>query len=105
LDPDGRLARADVKKAMHTDVSPNPVWPGPGEKWGYTSNWGACSSMPAGTPSMVDFYRYIAPKLKRTVVFNGDTDPCVSYEVGATLNYDIAFLMCGLLCVGMRRFA
>ena len=36
--------------------------------------------MPAGTPSMVDFYRYIAPKLKRTVVFNGDTDPCVSYE-------------------------
>ncbi len=90
---------------MHTDVSPNPVWPGPGEKWGYTSNWGACSSMPAGTPSMVDFYRYIAPKLKRTVVFNGDTDPCVSYEVGATLNYDIAFLMCGLLCVGMRRFA
>ena len=34
--------------------------------------------MPAGTPSMVDFYRYIAPKLQRTVVFNGDTDPCVS---------------------------
>jgi len=75
------FARADVKKAMHTDVSPNPAWPGPGENWVYTSNWGACSSMPAGTPSMVDFYRYIAPKLKRTVVFNGDTDPCVSYEV------------------------
>jgi|EP01046_Picozoa_sp_COSAG06_P015399 serine carboxypeptidase-like clade 1 len=36
--------------------------------------------MAPGTPSMVDFYRYIAPKLKRTVVFNGDTDPCVSYE-------------------------
>lgn len=72
--------RADVKKAMHTDVSPNPAWPGPGDKWGYTSNWGACSGMAPGTPSMVDFYRYIAPKLKRTVVFNGDTDPCVSYE-------------------------
>ena len=24
--------------------------------------------------------RGIAPKLRRTVVFNGDTDPCVSYE-------------------------
>ena len=29
---------------------------------------------------MVDFYREIAPKLRKTVVFNGDTDPCVSYE-------------------------
>lgn len=29
---------------------------------------------------MVDFYRYLAPRLKNTVVFNGDTDPCVSYE-------------------------
>jgi len=29
---------------------------------------------------MVDFYRNIAPRLSRTVVFNGDTDPCVSYE-------------------------
>jgi hypothetical protein len=87
---DGRLFfRADVKQAMHTDVSPNPAWPGPGEKWGYTSNWGACSSMPAGTPSMVDFYRYIAPKLKRTVVFNGDTDPCVSYEVRAMLKITV----------------
>eukprot|EP01047_Picozoa_sp_COSAG01_P112032 COSAG01_NODE_40798_length_459_cov_1.836111_1_plen_60_part_01 len=40
----------------------------------------AAPGMPDGTPSMVDFYRYIAPKLKRTMVFNGDTDPCVSYE-------------------------
>ena len=29
---------------------------------------------------MVDFYREIAPKLRRTFVFNGDSDPCVSYE-------------------------
>lgn len=29
---------------------------------------------------MVDFYRYLAPRLRRTIVFNGDTDPCVSYE-------------------------
>ena len=30
--------------------------------------------------SMIDIYREIAPKLKNTVVFNGDSDPCVSYE-------------------------
>jgi hypothetical protein len=36
---------------------------------------------PPGTPSMIDFYRYLAPKLQVTYVFNGDTDPCVSYEV------------------------
>ena len=29
---------------------------------------------------MIDFYRRIAPKLKTTIVFNGDVDPCVSYE-------------------------
>ena len=29
---------------------------------------------------MIDFYRKIAPELETTVVFNGDTDPCVSYE-------------------------
>jgi serine carboxypeptidase-like clade 1 len=74
------MMRADVKAALHVTESPNRVWPGPDEKWGYSSNWGACSGMPDGTPSMVDFYRYIAPKLKRTMVFNGDTDPCVSYE-------------------------
>jgi cathepsin A (carboxypeptidase C) len=29
---------------------------------------------------MIDFYRRIAPQLRTTIVFNGDTDPCVSYE-------------------------
>ena len=29
---------------------------------------------------MIDFYRNIAPRLTTTIVFNGDTDPCVSYE-------------------------
>ena len=32
------------------------------------------------TPSTIDVYREIAPKLKYTVVYNGNTDPCVSYE-------------------------
>lgn len=29
---------------------------------------------------MIDFYREIAPQLDVTVVYNGDTDPCVSWE-------------------------
>jgi len=29
---------------------------------------------------MIDFYREIAPQLDVTLVYNGDTDPCVSYE-------------------------
>merc|ERR1711957_901358 len=35
---------------------------------------------PKGTDSMINFYRRIAPKLRTTIVFNGDTDPCVTYE-------------------------
>ena len=30
---------------------------------------------------MIDFYRELAPALSgKIVVYNGDTDPCVSYE-------------------------
>jgi len=29
---------------------------------------------------MIDFYREVAPQLDFTVVYNGDTDPCVPYE-------------------------
>jgi cathepsin A (carboxypeptidase C) len=29
---------------------------------------------------MIDIYKEIVPQLKRTWVYNGDTDPCVSYE-------------------------
>jgi cathepsin A (carboxypeptidase C) len=75
------MMRADVKKALHVDASPNPAWPGPAPKWSYTSDYAACNgNAPPGTPSMIDFYKYIAPKLDTTIVFNGDTDPCVSYE-------------------------
>merc|ERR1712039_726712 len=42
--------------------------------------YNACHKAPAGTDSMINFYQRIAPKLQTTIVFNGDTDPCVSYE-------------------------
>lgn len=74
------MMRADVKKALHVESSPAKAWPGPPEGWQYTSDYNACNKAPAGTPSMIEFYREIAPKLETTIVFNGDTDPCVSYE-------------------------
>jgi serine carboxypeptidase-like clade 1 len=75
------MMNPEVKKALHVDTSPAKTWPGPGDHWSYTSQWAACNSnAKPGTPSMIDFYRNIAPRLKTTIVFNGDTDPCVSYE-------------------------
>eukprot|EP00965_Chrysotila_dentata_P052034 1726894-Pleurochrysis_carterae.AAC.3 len=75
------MMRADVRKALHLEASPASSWPGPPPKWRYTSSYAACNAQaPPNTPSMVDFYRAIAPRLSRTLVFNGDTDPCVSYE-------------------------
>ena len=78
------MMRDDVKKALHVEESPNKQWPGPGPKWQYKKQWDACNPNPQFNESMVDFYKNIAPRLEarggRTIVFNGDTDPCVSYE-------------------------
>ena len=75
------MMRADVRAALHVDHAPAKEWPGPAAGWTYTSQWGACNDDASpDTPSMVDFYRYLAPRLRTTLVFNGDTDPCVSYE-------------------------
>ena len=47
----------------------------------YTKLYAACNADAApGAESMVDVYRRVAPQLRTTLVFNGDTDPCVSYE-------------------------
>ena len=74
------MMRPETKAALHVTASPSTQWPGPQDKWGYTSNWAACNgNAPPGTPSMIDFYRNIAPRLHTTIVFNGDTDPwCVN---------------------------
>lgn len=75
------LMRDDVKAALHVQDSPATAWPGPDAGWSYTSQYDACNANVApGTPSMIDFYRNIAPRMHTTIVFNGDTDPCVSYE-------------------------
>lgn len=75
------LMDPDVKKALHVDKAPAKAWPGPPAGWTYTSSYDACNAnAPKGTKSMVDFYRELAPQLAGPiVVYNGDTDPCVSY--------------------------
>eukprot|EP00933_Yihiella_yeosuensis_P020108 TRINITY_DN16213_c0_g1_i2.p1 TRINITY_DN16213_c0_g1~~TRINITY_DN16213_c0_g1_i2.p1 ORF type:complete len:540 (-),score=142.44 TRINITY_DN16213_c0_g1_i2:181-1800(-) len=85
------MMRPDVRKALHMEEAPAKAWPGPADGWQYTSDYAACNAAPAGTPSMVDFYRKIAPKLKNTIVFNGDIDPCVSYEGTRTAIEKVGF--------------
>ena len=76
--------RDDVKAALHVnDLGVGPSsWPGPAPGWSYTSSYDACNQGEITVDkSMVDFYRELAPALRgKIVVFNGDTDPCVSYE-------------------------
>merc|ERR1711937_671711 len=78
------MNRDDVRKALHVDTPASQYvnWPGPMEGWSYKSDYAACNGdAPPGTLSMVDFYRNLAPRLTGpVVVYNGDTDPCVSYE-------------------------
>ena len=76
------MRRTDVRFALHVDASPSTSWPGPTDDWRYESQYAACNDLATkhSTPSMIAFYRYLAPRLRTTIVFNGDTDPCVSYE-------------------------
>ena len=80
------MLKPETKAALHVTTSPSTHWPGPQDKWGYTSNWAACNgNAPPGTPSMIDFYRNIAPRLSTTIVFNGDTDPWCVRPLSLTL--------------------
>ena len=73
------MNRDDVKKALHVEDAPAGAWPGPPAGWTYQSDWNACNDAPE-MDSMVQFYAKIAPQLEKTIVFNGDVDPCVTYE-------------------------
>jgi serine carboxypeptidase-like clade 1 len=87
------MMRADVRKALNVESSPAQAWPGPAPGWSYTSSYAACNdAAPSGTKSMVDFYRDLAPALPgKIVVYNGDTDPCVSYEGTRTAIEKVGF--------------
>lgn len=57
------MNRDDVKKALHVADAPAvTAWPGPDDGWTYTSDYAACNAdAPAGTPSMIDFYKVKFP--------------------------------------------
>lgn len=75
------LNRSDVREALHVTDSPIESWPYPAVGFDYTKQYDACNEDPEPhAPSMIKFYNYLAPKLKAIWVYNGDTDPCVSYE-------------------------
>lgn len=70
-----------VRKALHVEETPIESWPYPNDDFDYTKEYDACNGdAEEGALSMIDFYRKIAPKLTSVWVYNGDTDPCVSYE-------------------------
>ena len=78
------LTRSDVRKALHVDHAPTTTWPHPDVGFEYVKEYAACThhvpNVALQNVSMIDFYKEIVPKLERTWIYNGDTDPCVSYE-------------------------
>ncbi len=74
--------RDDVREALHvTDTS--DTWPFGDAGFSYQSEFNACNWGPTikfPNTTMVDIYQQIVPLLVRVWVYNGDTDPCVSYE-------------------------
>lgn len=79
------MNRDDVKKALHVEETPIADWPYPHAGFDYTKEYNACNWMVPSDikfpdTSMVDIYQDIVPQLDHTWIYNGDTDPCVSYE-------------------------
>jgi serine carboxypeptidase-like clade 1 len=78
------MNRPDVRAALHVEEAPVETWPYPEAGFDYTKEYKACNEDVEGDDSsvlsMLDFYAKIVPRLKVTWVYNGDTDPCVSYE-------------------------
>ncbi|OEU18202.1 alpha/beta-hydrolase [Fragilariopsis cylindrus CCMP1102] len=78
------LNRQDVRQALHVEESPVKTWPMDQDiGFSYKKQYNACnwqSNIEFPNTSMIDLYQEIIPSLDRTWIYNGDTDPCVSYE-------------------------
>jgi serine carboxypeptidase-like clade I len=77
------MNRLDVRQALHVDDTSSFItqWPYPKHGFHYKKEYKACSDINDDTTlSMIDFYRKLSTKLDRIWIYNGDTDPCVSYE-------------------------
>lgn len=86
------MRRSDVRKALHVEEAPTTMWPSSGVGFDYTKEYDACNwGEVTDSRSMIEFYRDIAPRLMVTWVYNGDTDPCVSYEGTGTAVKRVGF--------------
>jgi serine carboxypeptidase-like clade I len=86
------MMRDDVRAALHVQDAPTTSWPYADVGFDYTKEYDACNDEAAdGAWSMIDFYKDIVPRLKTTFIYNGDTDPCVSYEGTRTAVKRIGF--------------
>ena len=77
------MSRKDVREALHVTEAPTKKWPDADVGFHYAKEYDACNwgdNIVLKGTSMVDIYQEIVPKLERTWIYNGDTDPCVSYE-------------------------
>lgn len=77
------MSRKDVREALHVDHAPTTSWPEVDVGFDYFKEYDACNwqdEIPLKGISMIDIYQEVVPKLDRTWIYNGDTDPCVSYE-------------------------
>lgn len=77
------MTRKDVRQALHVDHAPTTTWPEASVGFDYFKEYDACNwqdEIVLKGVSMIDIYKEIVPKLERTWIYNGDTDPCVSYE-------------------------
>lgn len=86
------MMRADVRKALHVEDAPTQTWPEADVGFDYTKEYDACNEeVEEGAWSMINFYQDIVPRLKIAWIYNGDTDPCVSYEGTRTAVKRIGF--------------
>ena len=86
------MTRSDVRAALHVEESPTSTWPRAHVGFEYHKQYDACNPMPEEDAwSMIDFYRDIVPRLEIAWVYNGDTDPCVSYEGTRTAMKRVGF--------------
>ena len=90
VEPHGRQTndecynQEDVRRALHVTDTMDEEWPSPSVGFSYTKEYNACNwqdTVRFPDTTMVDVYREILPLLPgKTWIYNGDTDPCVSYE-------------------------
>ena len=110
------LSQDNVQTALHVNVADVTTFSMCSDMVSYTKQYAACGVSDPEFPdiSMINFYQEIAPKLKKTWIFSGDTDAVVPMEVSlwhASFDYRLFFRAFSLtfsvlhLCLPLLDFA